>query len=321
MKILVVGDFDPCGVHLRHRKYLRELGVDYRLAVKHCYRKEAEQADYWCDRPNGGRTEYADMRWFAKEADVIQLLPAIQQPWTFQETEPRFETLKFIETDWFGDPWFASATKAVCFHGSLNAWANRQVYADHWRARGVPILATTIDYAWEMGAEYLPSIVDCGGGIRLREDSERLRVMHSPTDPALCRTTDFLHLCRSLDVDVTYVTGANHENVLTHKRHHSVGYDHMRGCYSINSLENVAHGMVNLVGIDERYESALGDIPLPWPCIREWADLERWLVALRDPGETRRWQLRARGWFSQHWTPMAVAKRLLGVYERIRASG
>ncbi len=313
MRVLIAGDFDPCGVHLRHRRYLRAIGVDCRLAVRHCYRPEAEEADYWVERPRRPG-EYADMRWFAREADIIQLLPAIAQPWTFQETTPRFESLILGATDWFNEPEFASVKKVVCFHGSLNAWANRKSYAEHWRSRGIPILATTIDYAWEMGATYLPSIVE-GEGIRLRGD-EPLTVLHSPTDPRLCRTSAFLDLCRDLEIPVTYLNGRPHEEVMAHKRTHAVGYDHMRGCFSVNSLENVAHGMVNLVGIDERYETVL-DMPLPWPRIRDWSDLERWLVALKDPGETRVWQVRAREWFDEHWNPLAVARRIARIYEDI----
>lgn len=328
MKILVVGDFDPSGVHLRHRKYLRELGVDYRLAVREAYRKEGQEADCCLERRGGQRkSEYADIRWFAAQADIIQFLPVIGQPWSFQELEPRLgndaDDIQFGGIDW-SDPEFSRARRVVCFHGSRNALANRKRYSEFYRGRGYSILATTIDYSCEMSGEYLPSIVDIEHDPRLREDGEPLGVIHSPTDPDICSTDEFLRVCRELNIPVTYMTGRLHENVLTHKRHHHCGYDHLRGAFSVNSLENVAFGMVNLVGVLPCYRAWLEDrlsVRLPWPEAETMEDVAYWLERLRDdPRETRTWQTKAIDWYRTEWSPQKNARRILNVYERILAS-
>ena len=327
MKVLIVGDFDPCGVHLRQRKYLRGLGIDYRIAVKEAYREEAKEADYWLERKPLRKGEIAELRWFAMDADIIQFLPAIGQPWSFSSMTPRLGDdiyeIPFGGIDWRHSD-FSRARKIVCFHGSKNARANLETYRAHYRGLGFPLLATTIDYAYEMGAEYLPTIVDIRHEPMFRQDGEPLKVIHSPTDPDICNTDEFLLTCRELGIPVTYLTGRLHESVLSHKQGHTCGFDHLRGGFSVNSLENVAFGMVNLVGVNPSYRDWMQDrlgVSLPWPEVETMADVRGWLGALRDDaGETRRWQEKAIGWYRSEWSPERNAERIAAVYERILAS-
>lgn len=322
MKILVVGDFDPCGVHLGHRKYLRDLGVDYRIAVREAYREDAKQADYWIERPIRKKGEFAEMRWFARDADVIQFLPSIGQPWSFQESETRFgrdaDENPFDGIDW-SDKDFSKPLKVFFFHGSRNALGSLKEHREYYGRRG-PLLASTIDYSYELGAEYIPTIVDFRHEPRYREDAEALRVVHSPTDPSICNSEEFLGLCSGLKIKVTYLTGRSHESVLMNKRSHHAGFDHLRGAFSVNSLENAAFGMVNLVGVKPRYLDLLGSlgISLPWPAIETMGDVGAWLERLRDdPSLTREWQRRASEWVSSEWSPERLAARIVSVYERI----
>lgn len=315
MKILVVGEFDPCGVHLRHRKYLRELGHDYRLAVNDCYRPEARGADWWVnDKTSDGLSGFYDragLLAFAMDADIIQVLPSIGQPWSFQD-EKEFERIDLDLLD------ICRGRRVACFHGSRNLAANIDAYALHYRAHGFALVATTLDYVAKMNAGYLPSIVEDIGAAELKERGGPFKVAHSPTDPSQCSTGQFLERAERA-CQVHYIRNLPHVACLELKRRCHAAFDHLRGAFSVNSLENAAMGLVNLVAVRPEYraflEESLG-VTLPFPNVQTMDDVMDALITFNDdhPAVARE-QVVHREWFLREWTPMQNAKRIEAVYQ------
>jgi hypothetical protein len=316
VKILTVAEFDPAGYHLRHREALRRQGVDYRLAVHAVYRPEGKAADWIL----GEKGREGALRAFAEQADVVQFCPSIGQPWSFSGTDPRFDDADFVpygSIDW---PTLNLRRRVALFHGSLNAAANAERYAAHYKEHGFTVAATTIDYAHRMGATYLPAIVDLRGHERagLRMDREPLRIVHTPTDFRACSSHEFVEVAASAGLNVTVVHNSQHGVVLAAKVRAHAGFDHLRGCFSINSLENAALGLVNVVGVKDEYRHVLGDVTLPWPTVRTMGDVRDTLLDLReDAALCRHWQEKARTWAQTEWHPDVVAKRVIAAYEAL----
>ena len=323
MKLLVVGEFDPCGVHLRQRKYLREAGVDYRLAVHDVYREEGHAAEWWINGRTTGTPDYDSLREFAESADIVVFLPSISQVWSHHDTvlrTPERDIYRpFGPIEW--GKLEIAGRRVACFHGSLNAAANMEAYAALYRGAGFAIAATTLDYVHGMDACYMPSIVDLLNvePAALREDNERLRVVHAPTNRVLCSTSAFLETVNQVGkVIVTVLSDMGHEECLAVKRRGHAGYDHVRGSFSINSLENAALGLVNLVAVKERYRGWLLEnygIALPWPRAETMDDIGEIVRALRDDAEyTRDQQSLARTWYESQWHPRTIADHVLKAY-------
>jgi hypothetical protein len=318
VKILTVAEFDPAGYHLRHARQLARMGIEYRLAVHSVYRPEGNQADWVRSK---ARCDEEALRAYAMDADVVQFCPAIDQPRSFSSTAPYLDDAHRVP--WGGIDWARlpmRGKRVAVFHGSVNLAENAEFYARVYRAEGFEVAATTIDYAHRMGATYLPAIVDLHGHEKAgrRLDAEPLRVVHSPTDLRVSSSHAFTDMAASCGVNVVIVHGATHEQALAAKSRAHCGFDHLRGCFSLNSLENAAIGLVNLVGIKDEYRHVLGDIPLPWPTVRTMDDVRDNLLDLRDDPELcREWQSRARRWSETTWHPDTVGARLLETYQRI----
>ena len=315
MRILYCAQFDPCGVGLRQRKHLRELGVDFRLAVERVYRVEGLAADWWLENPGG--CDISELADFGADADLVVYCPAINQNWSFDAGGRVREP--YDPEDYF-PVCIPNRHTVALFHGSLNLLENTDAYAKAYRQAGIPILATTLDYVLRMGAEYVPSIVDVGDGkAPLREGP--ISVVHASTDPRLTSTEEFLAVTKELDIDVTLVRNAQHEECLAAKRTCNTGFDHLRGSFSINSLENAALGLVNLVGVSEPAREWLKtewEVTLPWPRVETMADVRRELERLKQSiGLHREMQDMAADWFQRSWNPRITAERILEAYERV----
>lgn len=340
LRVLCVAEFDPCGVHLRHRKYLRQCGIDYRLAVHEIYWREGVHADWWLRRrtydraanrwdwarnESLGDSDMEDLAAFAEIADVVQFCPAIGQPWSCSPGAPRFERdadqRPYGPIDW--RELRISGRRVAYFHGSRNAQDHMAAYADAYRQRGFGILASTLDYVHGMQATYAPPIVDMleWEPAPLRQPGERLRISHAPTDPQNCSTEQFLdHLKVIPGLTISVVMGVEHNICLVLKRRTHVGLDHLRGSFSINSIENAALGLVNLVAVKPEWREWLAsrDVPLPWPAVETVEDVVEWVTRLRDDADlTQRLQRDARQWFETHWAPMKVARRVETVYSEL----
>lgn len=315
MKILYAAHFDCCGVGVRQRRYLRDLGVDFRMAVERVYWPEGLEAEWWLEHPEGIGEQEREIQEFAAECDLVIQCPAIHQYWSSDEGErPRVPA-----EDTFPVPLKARRT-AYLFHGSVNLAENLDEYRRLYQ--GETRLATTLDYVASMDAEYLPSIVETTRmeAAPLREGA--LSVVHAPSDPRVCQTEAFLSICHDLGVTVETVRGVSHEECLRRKAQHPAGFDHVRGAFSINSLENAGLGLVNLVGVSAQARRWLRehyDTELPWPAIESMDDVADELARLKESvGYTREQQQKARQWSSEDWSPERTAMRVLDVYASLR---
>jgi hypothetical protein len=163
-----------------------------------------------------------------------------------------------------------------------------------------------------MGADYWPPVIDVGAmePADLREDGEPLRIVHCPSDIRACATGDYVTACRSAKVKGTLVRGFDHDACLGEKRRHHAGFDHLRGAFSINSVENAALGLVNFVNVREKYRAWLDTnlgVTLPFVNVANADELQTAITALSsDVGVTRAWQTSARDWYLSAWNPAYV---------------
>ena len=322
MKVLAVGQFDPCGFHLRHRKYLAAHGVDLRIAVERVYWEEGHVADYVLGRAD----DEARCAEFAREADLLQFSPVIDQEWTHRAAKlytPDTRRTGDIADRPFGpiDWETVKAKRVACFHGSDNAHGNAEAYARHYRGKGYAIAATTLDYVHRMEAEYLPAIVDVQWQAERRWKA--LSMIHCPTNRAACSTQDMIDATnqKGLKVRVSVVTGKTHAEIIAEKQRHHVGFDHLRGAFSINSLENAALGLIPLAGVKPEYRRYLREqgVSLPWPEIETMDDVIDVLraMAAEPPRLTAKKQESVRAWFWDEWSPDKVASRVAAAYRRM----
>jgi hypothetical protein len=308
---------------------MRDLGIDYRYAVRDVYRDEGLDADWIWSRRD---CDFGSLRDFAAAADVHVVCPAIGQPWSYQCNQ--FHA--FRELDEFGpgspirfDFMPARIRRIALFHGSYLLQPTAEQYADLYRNRGYTIAATTLDYVRRMGAVYLPPLVSLEDVVgdrayrfepaRPRQDGEPLRVIHAPTNE-MCQWQEVGPMIRNLGLEpgVMVCRAAPHPVCMAYKSKAHAGYDHLRGAFSINSVENAALGLVNLVGLRAEYREwmrANGWEPPDWPRIETAGDVHDTLLRLRDSAEeTRRWQERGRRWYCDHFSPEAIAGRVAEAY-------
>jgi hypothetical protein len=325
MKILAIAEFDCAGVLGGHRKALRAAGIDYHVALLDVYRHEREPGhDYQL-----GVSDLEDVARFAEEADILQFHPGIGQPWSYESLSPRLndgELVHFGGVNWM-DPRFSKARRISYFHGSRNAAANAERYAAYWRDRGHTLWASTFDYIDWMGAVYAPPIVDLGNQepVALRGDDEPLIIAHAPTDPGNCHTAEFMAACSKLGVNVEYIAGYTHAETLRRKRLCNAGFDHLRGSFSINTIENCWLGLAPLVRVKASYLPLI-ERELGYPfhkalfTIQEENQLADEIRALDDDAElTRQRQMVARRWVQTSLAPNVLTLKLVDKYKDVLA--
>jgi len=314
MRILSIGEFDPAGVSWEHRRALRDLGIDYRMAVEQCYWKRSGADWVW-----GIRGDAMELLAFAASADVLQFHPGIGQPWSYStksmplldaDTVPWPEMPGWPRTLWTEvNP---RARRVYYIHGSENTSTNIEAYAE--RYRGQVVWASTIDYATWLKAPLAPAIVPEMTPVAPRGVDDPLIIAHAPSAPRLCSTEDFFKVCRQVGVNTQYIHAIDHAEALELKRRGHAGFDHLRGCFSVNTLEYAALGMVPLVGINPDFLPALEDLPSPPVGIQNLNDLREMIKFLRDdPVMTAAVQKAAFNW-SKAWREAATA-RLKRMYE------
>ena len=313
MKILAVMEFPPASVPATHQKILRSLGIDYRIATKTAYMKT--EVDWCLD------VDYTEgLKEFAAQADIIQFHPSIGQPWSYQDLAPRFEE---PEKEPFGpiEGW-PDVPKIYYFHGSRNAEANAQAYKDHYGHRG-HIWASTLDYVEWMDAFYAPPTFDYTAlkAAPLRQDDDELIIVQSPTDPENCHTKEFIETCRYLGVMYRLMHRKPHSLVMDVKAQCNMGFDHMRGAFSVNTLENCALGLVPLVGLTETRTAMLEELTgRASPFYPMTTQLEQAISHfIENPKTTRLYQLEARRWAFEVMDPTWWGERMRRQYETIYA--
>lgn len=321
MRVLMVAEFDPCqfGQHLRGA--LLSYDVDMRLAVQRLYWRGCDP-HWWLDSTT---VDHGSLYEFAHTADVIILCPCIGQPWSYTppfvfHAHPEPDECHMGGINWDSMP----GKRLALFHGSTLLSAHAERYAELYRDRGYAIGATTLDYVLRMRALYFPPAVFLPNErARYRANDEGLHVIHSPTAPSLCQTAEFEGIVKAggfepcgasrpeLDSYGLY-SGVAHDALIREKARYNCGFDHVRGCFSINSVENAGMGLVNLVGIvPEAHEwlSANMRMHLPWPRIETMGDVAEWLERLReDPALTRDLQKKGNVWFEDRFCPDSIGK-------------
>lgn len=339
LRVLIVADFDPAGVCLSHRNALRQVHpeVDIRVALHTCYGPMHEGADYKflsfrgiSEKGQGifeetcSKEKVDELMVFARSADVIQVCPGIGQPWGGKREGPADNmanppTVWYFERDWKEILKNAPARVAY-FHGSVHTWTHLEEYRALYTRLGYILSTSTLDYACEMPAAYLPPYIDAGSyGERaaLRHSDDPLVVAHTPTDPSIASTAEFLALAKRLGISVIHREQVPHAQSIEAKRNAHAVFDHLRGSFSVNTLEACALGCAPLVGLKRRYADRLMDEGFDdfpgW--VEDLKDLEVKLIRLRDdPEATRDLQHAAYKWVRQNLNASIIGERMFSFY-------
>lgn len=355
MRVLALAYFDPASVVLSHRNLMRSAGHDFRLAVVRAYTGKQREADwvleqmidesppnaargYWVRRLEKLDLDLNSLREFAQSADVIQFHPGIGHgdgDWASREGTipygPQEEAYKiaacFGWTAQFMEDIFAEEVHFI--HGSRATWSNLPLYQEIYRGyeyEGAPVrlASSTIDYATELDAAYLPPFVDVGDlRAPLRGDDDPLLVAHTPTDRVACSTEEFLKATRGLGIPVRLGEGLKHKEILQLKAECNAGFDHLRGAFSVNTLENAALGLAPLFKLADKYrdrfDAECHDIyieSLGYNRIAQSGGLRDAIRALdADPCWMRGQQRNARSWWETYFSAEPITKRLVKFYE------
>ena len=324
MRVLFVEEFDPAGVCLGHRDVLRARGIDARVALERAYTRRQLDADWLAPTDLG-------LREFSAAADVIVWAPGIGHasvdggPWACQAATCGLDVPGVLHppvTSFGPVPFSPQARHVAFFHGSVNVWAHRGRWARHYRDRGWTLATSTIDYAVEIDAAYLPPVVTVPGFARLRRDDEPLVLVQTPSDPDNCHTPEMIRLARRLAIPMRVGTCLTHKSALWLKTQGNAGFDHMRGSFSVNHVENCACGLAATCGLNADYETrfkaerlaSLADAGL----FRTWADLADALATWRDNPNLHREAQRARvAWAQTHFNTKAIGDRLVHFFRSL----
>lgn len=391
MRVLAISYFDPASVVLSHRDLMRAVGHDFRLAVVRAYTERQQQADYVCERlvrrvedvvPGVSKTQVfweklspdlEALREFASQADVIQFHLGIGHgdgDWAstgegFQD--PHTECADVAGALNLKYPLFGRngrASHVAFIHGSNSAWRNRLKIGSAMR-RGSYLATSTIDYATELDAVYLPPLVDVGTkdvftainpdgssldtfdteeeaqkahpnkGVvatpvplraKLRGDDDPLLIAHTPTDRMACQTEEFLKAAQGLGIPVRLGEGLSHSSVLQLKAECNAGFDHLRGAFSTNTLENAALGLVPLFALKPNYLDRLQQEGVEPPPHHSVLDRPIWdsaslPFAIRDLSHssalTRTAQDASYRWWETYFSAGPITERLVKFYESL----
>ncbi len=346
MKILAVAAFDPASVIQSHRDLMRAAGHDFRLAVVRAYTPRQLGADWvmsWLEQTfrgsgrvlqlaqtNEDKRHIGDLKAFIREADLIQVHLGIGMgdgDWAsmgsgFVPVEDELATLWQL----LGiHPTLARKPDVAFFHGSTNTWVNRGYYHNWCHDHEVKMAASTALYAGEWaGAKYLPPLVQLPAELELadrRTDEQPLMVAHTPTDVYACSTDDFLELSKQVPFLPRFGMSISHKQVWELKRQCHAGFDHLRGDFSVNTLENAALGLVPLFGLSHKAEHTLKAAGISLPplhqlfALRDLKGLHNVTSHLQaDPTMTRHMQEASNTWFTEFFNPNAITRRLLEFY-------
>ena len=302
MRVLYAAHFDPAGVMAGHRAALRAAGVEAYLAMNVDYRVEG--ADKAVPPP-----------------DVVVVCPGIGTGASHGDPALRTDVLVPLPSEVEQIlALFPRAKRVAYFHGSVNTWALRDSYAIQYRARGFALAASTLDYAVAMDAAYLPPALPVvGPRADLRPAWRPLHVAHTPTNPRICHSREFLDLAIDLGVPVRFVTAVSQAEALNVKRVSHAVFDHLRGAFSVNSLEAAALGTIPLFGLTSVARARLTDEGFTSPpgALNGVEDLRRILGSLRDDvPRTVALQQESFMW-AQQFNPAATAQRLVAFYESL----
>ena len=356
-RILVIAEFDPCGVCLSHRDAVRAWcdahpghDIDIRVALNVAATPRQRDADWVFLEFQGVAADTHEFSYgkpcpeekiesiidFARKADILQVCPGIGSPWASDPGSAHapgmpgdFPKVNYFDRGVWEEIVTQAKVKVAYIHGSRNAWAHRREYAAFY-GKDHRLATSTLDYTFEMSAAYLPPApgveitngvpaIALGSQSELRSDDDPLIVAHTPTDPANCSTEFFMKACRELGINVSYMPGyGDHEECLAVKRGAFAGFDHLRGSFSVNHLENCMLGLASLVGLKPEYALCLavnGFGVMPSLGVVDQASLYRALKALRDsPSLTREHQNACFTWAWNNYSMARIGERMADFY-------
>lgn len=333
IRVLSLGEFPPASDEIGHRDILADSDIDYRVAIQHAYVPRHLAADWIASALCYGavgqlKGDVADLVDFARTADIIQVTPGIGQPWADTGVAPRAELnppwIRYFGLDWVKIVAGARARVAY-FHGSYNTAVHTVAYAKMYRDAGWTLAASTLDYSCWMDAFYIPPTIDAeilaSRIASPRGNDDPLIIAHTPTNPAVCNTQEIKTITAQLGVPLSFITRAPHKVALRAKLRASAGFDHLRGSFSVNTIENTALGLVALFGLREdcaQRFSSNGYICCPGQRIESIVELQDAIIALRDdPPLTRFLQEAWYSWAHTNFSARAMRFRLETFYHSL----
>lgn len=312
MKLLTIAEHDPAGVCLGHRDLLRAAGHDARVALHIAWSKRQQDADWihsdaadgLTNEPTRARGDTLELYDFAQKADVIQVCPAIPSP--APPNEWGLEIGRIVVK--------RRLPIAAFFHGSRIAWQTRAVLKNEYKhcARA----ASTLNYVTSMDATWLPPYVPLPTiAASLRTSDDPLIIAHAPTDRVQCSTNTFLEVAGREGAVIELMEGVPHEEVMRRKMLCNAGFDHLRGDFSVNTLENCALGLAPLISMTEENRKAMeaaGVLWAPTTIDPNAAGLARGIQFLEK--HTASVQQDALRWFLSYFSAEEITRRLEEFY-------
>jgi hypothetical protein len=313
MRILYLSDFDPAGVMIAQRDALRIAKPDWevRVALRKSYYHKSDPDTELHGKPN-----------------VIVLCPGIGSGSTSSIGNDEF-TFHPEFSPWIGElrKQFKDSREVFYIHGSKQT----QSFLTEYRLglKGGIVAASTLDYAVDLDCHWLPPVVDSRGLGRaeLHQAGKPLSIAHSPSDPTVCHTREFLYAAITQGVSVHYISGKPHHIAMSLKRNSPVGFDHLRGTFSVNTIEFAALGMVPLFGLSPDVADRMRLEGLTLPPIRLWYrdvdvsledNLQKQIRILRDtPNLVQAAQGEAFEWYQQNFAPDKVVPRIVNFFESV----
>lgn len=360
MRILAISSFDPASVILSHRDLMNAAGHDFRVAVVRAYTDRQRQADYVCEqlnvrdthvRPGVVRREASidplmpnldDLRAFAEKADVIQFHPGIGQgngDWASKSGSGTFPIHEFMAVEErlkiadILSRRYRTVRRVAFFHGSVNTWTRMELYKTIFDAKpnaGATawVRATsTLEYAVEFNAAYLPPLVsppEVDGApvlARLRGDDDPLVIAHTPTDRVACSTEVFLQAAQHAGAVTLLGEGKSHRDIWALKLQAHAGFDHLRGAFSTNTLENAAVGLVPLFRLGYGDHDLMRDRFVRECECAPIRNLTSGMIPAKvlqdlsaDPAYCRELQQHAHQWWKHYFSAEPITNRLVKFY-------
>lgn len=345
-RVLAVGHFDPIDVVTNHARLLKGTDVDMRIAIDGTFLSYTDTSDRYdwvrrrftgWDAEHGcamfadapGQAAMPGLREFAESADVLVFMPGFSPNFALnmKVCEP-FREVEFLWNGWGGIDWLALGRrkrKVAYIHGSRNTWAFREQYRATFAAEGCEFASSTLDYATLMGAEgkpatYLPPILDPDLPLaNLREKGQPCVLAHTPSDPGNCSTATLFAIAGNLGVPISYCTNHTRTWAIQAKMQGNAGFDHLRGSFSVNHLENCSMGLASLCGLLPDYrvkllQSGFGN--MPGPRVVDPPSLADAIRLLRDDVDYhRQLQMECHKWSHENFSDEKIKDRVYRFYK------
>jgi hypothetical protein len=308
VKICYLSEFDPAGVMIAQRDALRQFtdwDVSVGLRRAYCHKADADAG-------------------IMSNPDVIVVCPGIGTGVAGGEATS-VELPAWVEAILDACP---SAKRVAYFHGSRDLTRQGFLYHDRYQMRGFHLAASTLDYASWMSIAWLPPVVSLNGyeTAELWNGKNGLMISHAPSDPSVCNTRELLYSAITQGVGVHYISGRPHHQALALKRMHPVGFDHLRGAFSVNTIEFAGLGMVPLVGLHSSVKARMEEERLPMlPGALSLVDgksselqLAERIRTLRDNVNcVQATQEAALNWYNENMRPDRVINRVTDFFEKV----